>query len=45
MSPRQVGDDAILHTEPVGEHRRPVAAGRSPVPEPMDAGDLDGLPF
>ncbi len=45
MSPRQVGDDQILHTEPVEERRRPVAAGRSSAPEPMDNIDLDGLPF
>jgi hypothetical protein len=45
MSPRQVGDDQILHTEPVGERRRPVAAGHSSAPEPMDDVDLDGLPF
>jgi single-strand DNA-binding protein len=45
MSPRQVGDDQILHTEPVGERRQPPDAGRSSAPEPIDDGDLDGLPF
>jgi single stranded DNA-binding protein len=41
MSPRQVGDDQILHTSPVEQRQRPVAAGRGA----DDGGDLADLPF
>lgn len=44
MSPREVGDEAILHTEP-RERRQPVAAGSRRAPEPIDNGDLEDLPF
>jgi single-strand DNA-binding protein len=40
MSPRQVGDDQILRTDPVDERRRPVADRLG-----VDESDLDGLPF
>ena len=41
MSSRQVGDDQILHTEPVQQRQAPVAAGRG-----ADADrDLNDLPF
>src|SRR4051812_31637166 len=40
MSPRQVGDDQILHTEPVEERRQPPDAGRA-----VDDADLEDLPF
>ncbi len=40
MSPRQVGDDQILHTEPVEERRQPPGAGRA-----VDDADLEDLPF
>jgi single-strand DNA-binding protein len=42
MSPRQAGDDQILHSEPVDERHHPVAAGR--VGATADD-DRDGLPF
>ena len=39
MSPRQVGDEQILHTDPIEERRHPVAAGRG-----ADNSDLEDLP-
>jgi single-strand DNA-binding protein len=40
MSPRQVGDEQILHTDPIEQPRPPVAAGPA-----VDDGDLEDLPF
>jgi len=43
MSPPQVNDDQILHTDPVEQRRAPVAAGRAGAD--LDDADLGDLPF